>query len=351
VPLGRLRPALREGRAVFQVKPPHTILIFLLVVSCTGLLRAQGYDDAFEMRSKLKVELQYADYGEYEYPEPIVFRYGVTEYQQIQPYIANFPEKRGLVKYTRMTDENTALGFRYQYSDLKEDAQQHFLETKITRNLSESAVGLAAAQFIRDSRGYSAFQGGAGALWNFSVMTSLQADAQFFYRGPEAEAVGGRMGTLNARLKFRQVLTLSTALLAEYSHYNANGNSLKFNSHSLSLWLSQFFPTQTAAHLNARYYRNSMGIESLAPSIEVAQYIDWATVLWLKFRYYKNKSENVSLGEKDVIVPDGLESRSFSIQVNREMSQELLLYAKYRYYGSNLNVQMNTYLVGFVVSF
>ncbi len=337
---------------MFQVKHRHTIFLpALLLAICSASLQAQGYDDAFEMKSKLKVELQYADYGEYEYPEPILYHYGISEYKQIEPYIANFPEKRALVKYTRLVGDNTSLGVKYQFSDLKQTAQQHFIETKLTQNLSESTIGLLSLQFLHDSRGYSAYQGGAGALWDISALTSVQGDVQYFYRGPEAEVVGGKMGTVNARFKFRQVMTLSTVLLTEYSFYSANGNTVKFTSHTGALWLSQFLPTQTAVHLVGRYYTNTMGIRSFAPSIELAQYIDWATTVWLKFRYYKNKSNNVSLGEASVVVPDGLESRSFSLQLNREMSPELLLYVKYRYYGSNMHVQMNTYVIGGVYSF
>ena len=352
VPLGRLRPALREGRAMFQVKHRHTIFLFTaLGILPSSALFAQGYDDAFEMKNKLKVELQYADYGEYEYPEPIIYRYGVNDYRQLEPFIANFPEKRALVKFTRMVAEKSALGIRYQYSELKKDAQQHYLEAKITQTITDGTSCLASVQFLRDSRGYSAFQGGMGSLWEINALTSIQGDIQYFYRGPEAAIVGGRMGTFNARMKFRQVLTLSTALQFEYSFYDAKGEGLKFDSHTAGLWLSQFLPTQTAVHLNVRYYTNTMGITSLAPSIEIAQYIDWATTLWLKYRYYKNKSDNVSLGEQSIVVPDGLRSSSGSIQLNREMSQGLLLYMKYRYYSSNLHVQMNTYMIGFVYSF
>jgi hypothetical protein len=337
---------------MFQLKRLHTLsFLTLLGILCSSAVFAQGYDDAFEMKNKLKIELQYADYGEYEYPEPIIYRYGVSDYRQIEPFIANFPEKRALIKFTRLVGENSALGIKYQYSDLKQDAGQHFLELKSTQNLSDETVGIVGLQFLRDSRGYSAYQGGAGALWEVNALTSIQGDVQYFYRGPDAQIVGGRMGTLNTRVKFRQVLTLSTALQLEYSFYDAKGEGLKFDSHTGALWISQFLPTQTALHLNVRYYRNTMGITSFAPSVEIAQYIDWATTLWLKYRYYENKSDNVSLGEQSIIIPDGLRSSSASIQLNREMNQELLVYAKYRYYGSNLQVHMNTYMVGAVYSF
>ena len=337
---------------MFQLKHPHTVLLLsLLMAASVPVVRAQGYDDAFEMKSKLKIELQYADYGEYEYPEPIFYRFGVSDYRQLEPYIANFPEKRALIKYSRLVSDNTSVGVRYQYSDLKADARQQFLETKVTQNLSESTVGILSLQFLRDSRGYSAFQGGTGALWEMSALTSIQGDVQYFYRGPEAAIVGGRMGTANARVKFRQVLTLTTALQTEYTFYTASGEAVKFTSHTIAVWLSQFLPTQTAVHLNARYYTNSIGIQSIAPSIEIDQSIDWATTVRLKYRYYQNKSDNVSLGEQSIIIPDGLRSSSFSLQGDREMSHDLLLYAKYRTYGSNLHVRMNTYLVGMVYSF
>ncbi len=69
VPLGRPRPAPHEGRTMFQAKQRHTTfyLLFLGVLSGAAA-NAQGYDDAFEMKNKLKVELQYADYGEYRVP-------------------------------------------------------------------------------------------------------------------------------------------------------------------------------------------------------------------------------------------------------------------------------------------
>ncbi len=166
--------------------------------------------------------------------------------------MANFPEKRALIKFTRLVAENSALGIKYQYSDLKQDARQHFLEAKITQTITDETIALASVQFLRDSRGYSAFQGGVGTLWDINALTSIQGDVQYFYRGPEAAIVGGRMGTVNARMKFRQVLTLSTALQFEYSFYDAKGEGLKFSSHTAALWLSQFLPTQTAVHLNMR---------------------------------------------------------------------------------------------------
>jgi hypothetical protein len=343
---------------MLQVKQPHTavsLLGFLIAYLSIALFPrsavAQGYDDAFEMKNKLKVELQYADYGEYEYPEPILFQYGKADYQQIQPYIVNFPEKRGLIKFVRLVGDATAVGVKYQYSDLKEDARQHFAEARVTRNLSETTIGLASVQLLRDTRGFSAYQGGLGALWDASVLTSLQGDVQYYYRGPEARDVGGKMGTWNFRLKARQVLTLSTAIQGEYVFYDATGDGVAFRSHSAGIWLSQYLPTETAIHLHLRYYSNTIGIRSLAPSLEIAQYIDWATVVSVKFRYYVNKSDNVSFGETGVIIPDGLRSRSLSAQVNREFSPSVLMYMKYRYYASTLNVQMNTYLLGAVYSF
>jgi hypothetical protein len=115
--------------------------------------------------------------------------------------------------------------------------------------------------------------------------------------------------------------------------------------------LSQFLPTQTAVHGNLRLYDNSMGIRSMAPSLEIAQYLNWATILRVKYRFYANDSENVHLGEEEVIIPDNLKSHAVSVQLNREMTPDLLVYAKYRYYKSNLRIEMNTYLLGFVYSF
>lgn len=328
----------------------HKIFRLLPFIFVASVL-AQGYDDTFEMRNKIKVELQYADYGEYEYPEPIVYRYGVNEYLQNYPYIVNFPEKRGLVKFTRIIGNTTAASIKYQFSELREGINQHLGEVKFTKNMGSAFIGLISGQFINDTRKFNAYQPGLGFQWQISPYTILQGDAQYYIRGKDAEPVGGEMKAVNARIKIRQVVTVSTALLLEYVFYNADGENLQFKSHNASIWLSQFLPTQSAIHVNLRYYNNSMGIHSFAPSVEFAQYLDWATVLRLKYRYYANKSDNVSLGEKDVIVPDNLKSNSYSVQVNREMSSDLELYGLYRYYQSNLHVRMNTYLLGMVVGF
>jgi len=343
---------------MLQVEQPHTPnpLLCSLALAAIGLLSsgtasAQGYDDSFEMKNKLKVELQYADYGEYEYPEPILYHYGVSSYQQIQPFIVNFPELRCLVKFVRLVDRKTALGVKYQYSDLKEDAAQHFGELRITRNLSESVIGLGMVQFMYDTRGFGSIQGGVGGQWDINVLTSLQGDIQYYGRSSAAAAVGGSMGTFNLRLKVRRVITVSTALQGEYIYYNANGDKISFNSQTTGIWISQYLPTESAVHLHFRYYTNSMGIHSIAPSLEIAHYLNYATVLSLKLRYYENKSDNVSLGESDVIIPDGLRSRSVSLQLNREFGISVLAYLKYRYYTSSLNVTMNTYMIGAVYSF
>ncbi len=334
-------------KSSFKSALPAALLALLFPLS----LFAQGYDDSFEMKNKIKIELQYADYSEYEYPEPIVFEYGVRDYQQTLPFIVNFPEKRGLVKFTRLAGSSTALSFKYQFSEMREDVSQHMGEFKVTRSLSDAFVGLVAMQVIRDTREYNAYQPGLGFQWTVSPLTIFQGDVQYFWRGKDAEPVGGRMGSLNVRLKYRQVLTVSTAMLLEYILYEASGETIDFTSHVVSVWLSQFLPTQTALHANLRWYDNNMGIRSLAPSLEIAQYLDWATVLRVKYRYYTNRSENVSLGETDVIIPDDLKSHTVSVQLNREINPDLQIYGKYRLYKSNLSVQMNTYLFGFVYSF
>jgi hypothetical protein len=334
-----------------QARPDRRIVCSFILLIASSYAHAQGYDDSFEMRSKLKVELQYADYGDYEYPEPILFMYGVRTYQQNEPYIVNFPEKRFLIKYTRLAGEETMVGVKYQYSGIRTGISQHFMEGKLTKSLGEPTTGFLSGQVVYDSRGFSSYAGGLGCAWEASVLTELQGDVQYFYRGSGAEVMGGKLGTLNARCKIRQVLTLSTALLVEYQFFDARGDAATFTSHSVGVWLSQFFPTQTAIHLHGRIYTNTAGISSLAPSLEIAQYLDWATVLWVRLRYYKNKSDNVSLGEQGVVIPDGLISRSISLQLNRELSSAVTMYGKYRWYNSSLHVQMNTYLLGAVWSF
>jgi hypothetical protein len=338
-----------------QVRRLHTCLLLpaacCLCIASADRAAAQGYDDTYEMKSKLKVELQYTDYSEYEYPEPVLFSYGGSPYTQNDPYIVNFPEKRYLLKYTHLLGPESQLGIRFQFSDIKTDCDQYFLEGKVTQTMGETTTGILSAMVLYDTREYSSVQGGVGAMWEPTPMTSLQADVQYYYRGSAATAVGGKMGTLNLRTKVRQVLTLSTAIQGEYTYYNADGDAVSFTSHTAAVWLSQFLPTQTAVHALFRYYTNSLGIRSFSPSLEVAQILGWSTTVWLKFRYYTNESDNVSFGEAGVIVPDGLVSRTYTIQVNQDVTSDVLVYGKYRYYDSSLSVAMNTYMLGVVYAF
>lgn len=322
-----------------------------VLFSLSGGLLAQGYDDSFEMKNKVKLEYQYSDYFRYEYPEPILFYYGVSDYRQNQPYIANFPEHRSLVKFTRTIAEKSALSGKYQYSFLRKGIVSNLFDVKFTTSLTDDMIMFAGCQLIDDSRDFSAWQPGIGLRLQMGPLTILQADAQYYMRGSDAVALGGALNSLNLRMKLRQVLTMSTAVMLEYLYYDADGDSLTFNSSTWSLWLSQFLPTQTALHLNLRYYGNSAGIWSLAPSLEIAQYLSWNTVLRLKYRYYANRSDNVSLGESDIIIPDNLQSNTVSLQVNHEFTSGLEIYGKYRYYMSNKDVKMNTYLTGLVYSF
>ncbi|MCK5147748.1 hypothetical protein KAR48_13400 [bacterium] len=327
------------------------IVVLIVVISMSMPLFSQGYDDSFEMKNKVKVELQYADYGEYEYPEAILFRFGLQEYYQLRPFLANFPERRSLIKFTRTVGAKTAIGVKYQFSDIREDVNSHLTEAKVTTSIRPGLTALVGVQMIYDERGFKAWQPGVGMRWDLSAATTLQADAQYYTRGEDAVDIGGSLGSLNLRCKLRQVLTVSTAMMLEYLFYDADGEAIEFTSHTVSLWLSRFFHTQTAVHLNLRFYDNSLGIQSMAPSIEIGQYLNWATILRFKYRYYNNKSNNISLGESDIVVPDGLKTHAASLQLNRELNSELLGYLKYRYYKSNQGVVMNTYLLGFVYSF
>lgn len=340
-----MTPKIFSGRFILP------ILLSILFLSTLPLF-SQGYDDTFDIRNKIKVEVQYADYGEYEYPEPVIFTYGVQDYNQDYPYLVNFPERRGLFKFTRLIGSQTAISAKYQYSDIRVDVKQHLGELKFTRNFGKSFIGLIGMQMSRDTRGYNAYMPGMGFRWELGPLTIVQGDAQYYYRGDDAEAVGGELGSLNLRLKVRQVLTLSTAFFVEYLYYNARGDAIDFISHTGSFWLSQFISlTQSALHLNVRLYDNSLGIQAISPSLELAQYINWATILRLKYRYYANESDDISLGEQGVIIPDNLVSHTVSLQINREINPDVQIYGKYRYYQSSLGIQMNTYLMGFIYSF
>ena len=96
-------PVPPEGSMMLQVKLEQLLFfsltqtaLVLFCLGCASTISAQGYDDTFSMNNRLKIEFQYADYFTYEYPEPVIFRYGRQDYSQDLPFLANFPEKRGL---------------------------------------------------------------------------------------------------------------------------------------------------------------------------------------------------------------------------------------------------------------
>jgi len=136
-----------------------------------------------------------------------------------------------------------------------------------------------------------------------------------------------------------------TALTGRWDGYFMNNDLDNSTAHALTVFVSRYFPTQTAVHLFSRFYTNDSGIESFSPSIEVAQYILWNLTGRLNYRFYRNwfEGEAVPLYIEDASIT----AHSIRAYVEWQIDASIKLHFKYRKYVSDQDVNMNTYLVGF----
>jgi len=136
-----------------------------------------------------------------------------------------------------------------------------------------------------------------------------------------------------------------TALNARWDGYYAENDSGIFNADAFTVFVSRYFPTQTAVHLFSRFYFSDIGITSFAPAIEVAQYIRWNLTGRLTYRYYQNKYEDDAI--PDFIEGDSIKSHSIRAYVEWQIGAAMKLHFKLRKYMGNQDIRMNTYLLGF----
>ncbi|MCX6641668.1 MAG: hypothetical protein NTW14_14480 [bacterium] len=292
--------------------------------------------------TQLKMEYQYTDYLKYKYPNPILFEYPGQLYSQPVPYIADFPENRALVKVTQSLGINDVIHVKYQYSDLDRDKWQDLFNLKYVRNLSGATEAHASTQVTRGSGSFlgEMFEVGGRIDWaGFFWMEGSYA----YYSNKVDTAGSSRSDAHSTELTLRQSLTKSTAFQVRHSYFFASGDRADFVSNTLTFWISQFFPTKTAVHLEWREHWDTTHYLSHAPAIEIDQYLSWATILKLRARFYTGKPKDPAA--LALIQGDHFESDSFSASITHNLFAETKVMFRYRYYWSDQEIQMNTYLI------
>jgi hypothetical protein len=309
-----------------------SVLLFIPAIAGAGPLSLGDF-------TQVKMEYQYTDYLKYNYPNPVLFEYPNQQYTQPLPYIADFPENRTLVRVTQGLGINNEIQLKYQYSDLDVENYQELFNLRYQRNLSAAADGHVSAQLTRGAGGFmgTMFETGGKIDWAGFVLLS----GSYAYYSNETDTSSSDAHSF--QLKLRQAITRSTALQVRHDYFFAAGDKADFVSNTITFWLSQFFPTQTALHLEWREHWDSVDLHSSSPSFEIDQYLSWATILKVRGRYYYGKpSDPVAL---ESLKGDSFESYSISGILSHYLYAETQISLKYRYYWSDQDIEMNTYLL------
>ena len=335
-----------------------SIIAFTLVSAWILLLVTPEYSTAigpnFDYYTKLKLEYQYTDYFEYKWPDYVEYFYGETDFSQPSPFLSKFPEHRFLTKITQAFGPDLELQVKYQYGYLGElyeysgsvnplitdDIEEIYnarLEYKINDNLTVNGSG----QYTSTAGDFHGWMGDWGFKYDFGGFFMIEPSLSLFWN----EVGGSRQNAQSYNLKLRQALTNTTALQVKYNFFNASGES-GFHFNTITTWLSQWLPTQTALHFSLRYHWDSLDGESLSPGIEAIQYLNWATQLHLSYRFFSMTSDDPESAFFDQIDGDSFDSNSFAIILKRNMWADTDIMVKYRYYGSNQDTRMGTYLLG-----
>lgn len=335
----------------FKIKIFSLLLLSIVLLKAHELhsqLLGSGY------QTVIKTEYQYSDYFKYTYPDPILFEYPDQLYYQPAPFIASFPEHRFLTRVTQYFGFNTSLGLRYQWSQLDKTNRQSFYNFRLDHELNDQFSVMGTYQFMdlnnnNDTLDYSGHTFEIGGKFNFAGAVHIEPSIGFYtsgYFSPNAKSGGGYTAMLN----LRQALGRTTALQIKYNYLKVDfttelGKSEKFDSNTLTLWLSQYLSSETALHLSGRLYWNTLKTQSFSPGIELIQYVDWKTIFHISYRYYKNRPKTELFLQR--IDGDTFSTHAISSILEYSFSANTKIQLKYRFYTSDQNVQMNTYLIGF----
>jgi len=321
----------------------------------------------FDYYTKVRFEYQYSDYLEYKWPAYIEYAFP-EPFSQPNPLLASFPEHRGLTQITQAFGADLELQLLYHYSDLGreyyyqesgeraewEDTEALYnarLEYKLNDNLtvngsaqySLATVGKLdpGSDEISDLKGWMA---DFGFAYDFGGFFKIEPGISLFWN-----KVGDiKSNAQSFNLKLRQALTNTTATQVKFSYFNTDpvGDQPGLTYYTVTWWMSQWLPTQTAAHIFLRYHQDNQESQSFGPGIEVSQYLDWATILTLSYRNYKMTNDDPESAFHQAVSKGSFHSNAFSAILSRTMWNDTVFSLKYRYYTCNQDVRMNTYLIG-----
>ncbi len=326
--------------------------VLLFFLPCTTL-HAQFFGAGYQ--TVIKSEYQYSDYLSYGYPDPILYEYPDVPYSQPLPYFSAFPEHRFLTKITQYFGFQTSLGLRYQWGYLDKANRQNIYNAELIRELNDQFSVSGAYQYMQANNSQTGADSISGHMFeiggkfNFAGAVYIEPTYGYYTSGyvyPNAE----RGGAHSATLKLRQALSSTTAIQVKYNYfyvdYTAPQESRKqYHANTVTVWLSQFLPTETAVHLSGRFYRNTAQTQSFSPSLEIIQYLNWKTILHLCYRYYRNTPREELFLQR--ITGDYFVTNAVSAILDYSLSANTSILLKYRFYTSNQDIRMSTYLFGF----
>lgn len=332
----------------------NCILKILILLTVLFAIAQAGFGQIFGAgyQTVIKTEYQYSDYNKYTYPDPILFEYPDVPYFQPLPYISAFPEHRFLTKITQYFGFSTSLGFRYQRSSLDQYNRQGIYNFRLTHELSDQYSIMGTYQYMdlksesQDGDSYSGHMFEIGGKFNFAGAVLVEPGYGFYTSGYVAAGTD-QGGAHSLTLNLRQALTRTTALQAKYNYFYIDYSTLDlskeiFFANTLTVWLSQYLPTETAIHLSNRFYWNSSETRSFSPSIEFIQYLNWKTIVHVDYRYYRNEPQEQDFLQR--IKGDHFSTHSCSAILEYSFTVNTKIWLKYRYYTSDQNISMNTYL-------
>ncbi len=160
--------------------------------------------------TQIKMEYQYTDYLKYSYPSPILFEYPNQQYIQPLPFIADFPENRGLIRVTQGLGINDELQVKYQYSDMDEGIFQDLFNLKYQRNISASTDAHVSGQITRGSGGFLGKMIGFGGKIDWAGF--VLASGSYAYYTNEVDS----LESIRKRCSF-----LSVETPAEFNSFNS----------------------------------------------------------------------------------------------------------------------------------
>lgn len=339
---------LRFGRSEFNSGFLSNRRIIVLLATC--LLICCYASEIYAVGStgwyntKIKVEYQFSDYGEYSFPE---VEYG-DSIKFIDPYVFSFPEHRSLMKVVQSFGPQKAIELRYEKSVLSSDKHQDRYYSRYDHFVTDLTSVYGVYQNLWTSYDSPDSNTAVGSMVSFGIKYDrsgwIKGESSLSYDYSKAPN-GLITETYMPMIKGRWSINSYTALSARWDGYWAVSDSGTVPAHALTVFASRYFPTETAIHLFSRFYRNDSGIESISPAVEVAQYVLWNLTARVTYRFYRNwfDSENAP----PTIEGNSLTAHSIRTNLEYEIMSDVKVLLKYRWYSSDQNIKMSTYLLGF----